>query len=148
MSLPKAALMARVAKRPVSRAPRVRQLVDAKGVERVVVAEAAFYFKDHEGAECAGNDADKQRRKWLDKSGGWGDGNESGDSAGDGTESGRFAVVIDSATVQPRAAAAAAKWVLMKALVASGPEPRAEPGLNPNHPTQSRQAPMKLRTME
>src|SRR5580658_1734339 len=55
---------------------------------------------------------------------------------------------IHSATVQPRAAAAAAKWVLMKAEVASGLAARAEPALNPNQPTQRRQAPMKLRTME
>ena len=55
---------------------------------------------------------------------------------------------IHSAMVQPRAAAAAAKWVLMKALVASGPAFRALPALNPNQPTQSRQAPIKLRTME
>src|SRR5579863_8270943 len=53
-----------------------------------------------------------------------------------------------SAIVHPQAAAAAAKWVLMKALVARGPEPSALPALKPNHPTQSRQAPMKLRTME
>src|SRR5664280_3221174 len=55
---------------------------------------------------------------------------------------------IHSATVQPRAAAAAAKWVLMNALVARGPEFRALPALKPNQPTQSRQAPMKLNTME
>src|SRR5580692_10070401 len=55
---------------------------------------------------------------------------------------------IHSATVQPRAAAAAAKWVLTKALVASGPALRALPALKPNQPTQRRHAPMKLSTME
>src|SRR5579862_203115 len=53
-----------------------------------------------------------------------------------------------SKMVQPRAAVAVAKWVLMKALVASGPELRALPALNPNHPTQSRHAPIKLSTSE
>src|SRR5579863_8853634 len=55
---------------------------------------------------------------------------------------------IHSAMVQPSAAAAAAKCVLTKALVASGPELSALPALKPNQPTQSRHAPMKLRTME
>jgi hypothetical protein len=50
--------------------------------------------------------------------------------------------------VQPRAAAAAAKWVLTKALVARGLAASALPALKPNHPTHSRHAPMKLRTME
>ena len=49
---------------------------------------------------------------------------------------------------QPTAAAAAAKWVLTKALVARVPAERAEPALKPNQPTQSRHAPMKLRTTE
>src|ERR1700761_1280501 len=55
---------------------------------------------------------------------------------------------IHSASIQLRAAAAAPKCVFMKALVASGPALRALPALNPNHPTQRRQAPMKLSTTE
>src|SRR5579863_402956 len=55
---------------------------------------------------------------------------------------------IHSKMVQPMAAAAVAKWVATKALVARELAPRALPALNPNQPTQSRQAPMKLRTME
>src|SRR5512135_2481006 len=55
---------------------------------------------------------------------------------------------IHSAIVQPMAAVAAAKWVLMKAEVARGPALRAEPALKPNQPTHSMQAPMKLRTSE
>src|SRR5579885_2620954 len=55
---------------------------------------------------------------------------------------------IHSAAIQPRAAAAAPKWVLTKALVARVPELRALPALNPNQPTHSRQAPIKLRTTE
>src|SRR6266702_3897356 len=53
-----------------------------------------------------------------------------------------------SKIVHPRAAVAVAKWVLMKALVASEPELSALPELNPNQPTHSRQAPMKLSTSE
>src|ERR1700761_8636391 len=53
-----------------------------------------------------------------------------------------------SATLHPMAAAAVAKWVLTKALVARPLAATAEPALNPNQPTQSRQAPMKLRTTE
>src|SRR6516164_785937 len=53
---------------------------------------------------------------------------------------------IHSATDHPIAADAAAKCVATKALVARGPADRALPALNPNHPTQSRQAPMKLNT--
>src|ERR1700676_2145181 len=55
---------------------------------------------------------------------------------------------IHSAMVQPNAAGGAAKCVLNKALVASGPELSALPALNPNHPTHSRHAPIKLSTME
>src|SRR6516225_12406070 len=51
-----------------------------------------------------------------------------------------------SKMVQPTAAVAAAKCVLMKALVANGPEASALPALNPNQPTHSRHAPMKLNT--
>src|ERR1700759_2530613 len=55
---------------------------------------------------------------------------------------------IHSAMLQPIAAAAVAKWVFTKALVARPLAATAEPALNPNQPTQSRQAPMKLRTTE
>src|SRR5271165_4917005 len=55
---------------------------------------------------------------------------------------------IHSASAQLIAAAAAAKWVFTKALVASGDEPSALPALKPNQPTQRRQAPIKLSTTE
>src|SRR5579872_4623821 len=51
-----------------------------------------------------------------------------------------------SAPAHPIAAAAAAKCVATKALVARLPAAKALPALNPNQPTQSRQAPMKLST--
>src|SRR5579883_3453059 len=51
-----------------------------------------------------------------------------------------------SAPLQPRTAAAAPKLVATKALVARLPAASALPALNPNHPTQSKQAPTKLRT--
>ena len=51
-----------------------------------------------------------------------------------------------SARHQPMAAAAAPKWVAIKALVASVPADNALPALNPNQPTHRRPAPMKLRT--
>src|SRR4051794_29004641 len=54
--------------------------------------------------------------------------------------------LIHSATTQPSVAAAAPKWVATKALVASPEAARALPALNPNQPTHSRLAPMKLRT--
>src|ERR1051326_8661739 len=52
-----------------------------------------------------------------------------------------------SAALQPMTAAAAAKCVATNALVARLPALRALPALKPNHPTQSRHAPMKLSTM-
>src|SRR3569833_414519 len=55
---------------------------------------------------------------------------------------------IHSAALQPSAAAAAPKWVATKAEVARVPAASAEPALKPNQPTQSRQAPIKLRTTE
>src|SRR5215469_7563730 len=55
---------------------------------------------------------------------------------------------IHSAMVQPSAAVAAAKWVFTKALVARVPALRALPALNPNQPTHSKHAPMKLSTIE
>src|SRR5512143_732102 len=53
---------------------------------------------------------------------------------------------IHSAPAQPIAAVAAAKCVATNALVASVPELKALPALNPNQPTHSRHAPMKLST--
>src|ERR1700758_1217001 len=57
-----------------------------------------------------------------------------------------FPLRIHSAPAQPKAAAAAAKWVATKALVARLLAAKALPALNPNQPTQSRQAPMRLST--
>src|ERR1700747_110136 len=51
-----------------------------------------------------------------------------------------------SAALQPSAAAAAAKCVATNALVAKLLAASALPALNPNHPTHSKQAPMKLST--
>src|SRR5580765_252313 len=53
---------------------------------------------------------------------------------------------IHSAPAHPSAAVAAAKCVATKALVARLPAPSALPALKPNHPTHSRQAPIKLST--
>src|SRR5215471_13285415 len=52
-----------------------------------------------------------------------------------------------SAAHQPMTAEAAPRWVATNALVAKLPAPRALPALKPNHPTHSRQAPIKLSTM-
>src|SRR5512141_66257 len=51
---------------------------------------------------------------------------------------------IHSAADHPTTAAAAAKCVATNALVASPPADSALPALNPNHPTHSSAAPMKL----
>src|ERR1700729_904993 len=53
---------------------------------------------------------------------------------------------IHSAPAHPMAAVAAAKCVATNALVARLPALSALPALNPNHPTQSRHAPIKLST--
>ena len=54
---------------------------------------------------------------------------------------------IHSATAQPMAAVAAAKWVATNALRRqSCPALSALPALNPNQPTHSKQAPIKLST--
>src|SRR5580693_10169572 len=55
---------------------------------------------------------------------------------------------IHSATLHPIAAAAAPKCVATNADVASVPALSAEPALNPNQPTHSKQAPIKLSTTE
>src|ERR1700722_17246176 len=54
--------------------------------------------------------------------------------------------LIHSASIHPRAAAAVAKCVATKALVASDDAARALPALNPNHPTHSKHAPTVLST--
>src|ERR1700758_3382701 len=54
--------------------------------------------------------------------------------------------LIHSAKLQLSAAAAAAKCVATKALVAKGLEARALPALKPNQPTHNRHAPIKLST--
>src|SRR4029453_6715089 len=51
-------------------------------------------------------------------------------------------VFSHSATTQPTAAAAAGKWVAQNARLARAFDATALPPLNPNHPTQRRQAPM------
>src|ERR1700730_15704083 len=51
-----------------------------------------------------------------------------------------------SAPAHPRAAAAAGKGVARNALVARLPARSALPALNPNQPTHSRHAPIKLST--
>src|ERR1700677_1642808 len=53
-----------------------------------------------------------------------------------------------SAARHPTAAAAAPKWVATNAEVARVPALKAEPALNPNHPTHKRHAPTKLSTTE
>src|SRR5690349_14044694 len=56
--------------------------------------------------------------------------------------------LIHSAALQLIAAAAVAKCVATNALVASEPADSALPALNPNQPTHSRHAPIKLSTSE
>src|SRR6185503_10111353 len=51
-----------------------------------------------------------------------------------------------STSSQPSAAAAVAKWVATKALVASDDAASALPALKPNHPTHSKHAPTVLST--
>src|SRR5208337_3663683 len=67
--------------------------VNAKGVEGVVVAEELFDVEDHEGADDAGDEADQERAHGLNKSGGLGDGGQSGDRAGDSAQGGGLAVL-------------------------------------------------------
>src|SRR5712671_2876230 len=55
-------------------------------------------------------------------------------------------VLIHSVIIHASAAAAVAKWVATKALVASAEAANALPALNPNQPTHKRQAPMVLST--
>src|SRR5579859_2657237 len=55
-------------------------------------------------------------------------------------------VSIHSAPTHPRVAAAAPKWVAIKALVANPDAANALPALKPNQPTHKRAAPMKLIT--
>ena len=55
---------------------------------------------------------------------------------------------IHSAASHPIAAAAAPKCVATNALVASPLAASADPALNPNHPTHSKHAPIKLSTTE
>src|SRR5580704_19581744 len=57
-----------------------------------------------------------------------------------------FPLRTHSATLQPIAAAAAPKCVATNALLARLPADNALPALNPNHPTHSRHAPIKLST--
>src|SRR5579863_8782948 len=54
--------------------------------------------------------------------------------------------LIHSTNIHPSAAAAVAKWVATKALVASDDAASALPALNPNHPTHNKQAPTVLST--
>src|SRR5258706_7331261 len=55
-------------------------------------------------------------------------------------------LLIQSITIHASIALAAAKCVVTNALVASELAARALPALNPNHPNQSRPAPIRLST--
>ena len=57
-----------------------------------------------------------------------------------------FPATIHSINIHPNTAAAVAKCVTIKALLARGPALRALPALKPNQPTHSRHAPITLRT--
>src|SRR5665213_61030 len=57
-----------------------------------------------------------------------------------------FPLLFHSTRVHPAAAVAAAKCVATKALEARLPAESALPALKPNQPTQSRHAPIKLKT--
>src|ERR1700730_13861997 len=57
-----------------------------------------------------------------------------------------FPLRIHSTSSQPSTAAAVAKWVATKALVARAEAASALPALNPNQPTQRRHAPITLST--
>src|ERR1700759_4220826 len=56
-----------------------------------------------------------------------------------------FFLVIHSVNIQARPAAAGAIWVTVIAMPAREPEVTAEPALNPNQPTQSSEAPIRLK---
>ena len=83
----------------------------------------------------------------LHKAGGRGDGNQAGDGAGDGAQRRGLAVVnpLEDRPADGRGGGGEV-GVDEGAMVASELAARAEPALKPNQPTQSRQAPMKLRT--
>src|SRR5579875_3820290 len=96
--------------------------VHSKGVQGIIISEFVFDRRNHEVADHACHHSNHQRRHGADKARGGRDGD------------------------QPSAAAAAPNWVATKALLARLPAARALPALKPNHPTQSRQAPIKLST--
>src|SRR5215471_1184557 len=66
--------------------------VDAEGVERIVVAEARFYVRHHQVAEGPGKQADDQGGARADKSGSGRDSYESGNGAGDCSQSAWFLI--------------------------------------------------------
>ena len=121
--------------------------VNAEGVQRIVVAEARLHVGDH--AVSRTTPAIKPMSR-ADMGPTNPDGRSDGDQSGDAPEMAPstlgLPLRIHSAPAQPMAAAAAAKWVATKALVARLPALSALPALKPNQPTHSRQAPMKLST--
>ena len=56
-----------------------------------------------------------------------------------------FPLMIHSANIQPSAAVAAATWVVNIAIPARPSAATAEPALNPNQPTHSSDAPIKVK---
>ncbi len=67
--------------------------VNAKGVQRVVVAEKALDDEDHGEADDAGYETDDQCAHGLNKARGGSNRDQSGDCAGDGAQGGGLAVV-------------------------------------------------------
>ena len=122
--------------------------VHAKGVKGVVVTEEALDLKDHEGAEDAGDEADGERGEGLNEAGGRGNGDQPGDRTGDGAESGGLAVMNPLGDGPADGGCGGGEVGVDEGDVARGLAARALPALKPNQPTQSRQAPMKLSTME
>src|SRR2546428_12955650 len=61
--------------------------MDTEGVERVVIAQAGFYLRDHEIAEDSGGECDEQRGHWAYESCCRCDGEQVRDRTRDGPES-------------------------------------------------------------
>src|SRR5437870_7544135 len=66
--------------------------MNTEGVERVVIAQAGFYRRDHEVAEDSGGESDEQRGHWAYETCCRCDGDQARDRTGDGPECAGFTV--------------------------------------------------------
>ena len=119
-----------------------------EGVERVVIAKRLLTSKTMNEQKKPGDQADEQRGEGLHEAGSRGDRDQSCNGSRDGAQRGWLAVMDPLGDGPAQGGRGGCKVGVDESAGGQRAGASALPALNPNHPTQSRHAPIKLSTME